>query len=306
MNPIEVTVLVPTQCMASSLALTFDVLDTANRVLRSLGATKSFQITELPVKAGVHPGSPHILVLPGLGLSSEVDVMAALNNGMLRTIADIIKKIDFSRTVIATSCSGVFALAQSGLADQRRITTTWWLAPLMREHYPKPNIQTNEMVIEDGPIITAGAALAHIDLMIHLVERFMGTAVAHRCRRFLVADERPSQMPYISTAIMISSDPALQKAENYVTSHIASVISADDMAKAAGLGLRTFARRLKLIAGLTPTQFLQSVRVSHATGLASNSSLSSDEIASRVGYSDASALRRVMKNHTGKTIADIR
>jgi len=304
MNQIQVTVLVPSHVMASSLALTIDILQTANRVSRTLNFADIFNIEQMSAQPDTNPGTPDILILPGLGLTSEREVEGA--SKMLDGLAVILKKIDLSKTVIATSCSGVFALAQSGLANNRRITTTWWLAPLMRGRYPQLNIRNDEMIIDDGSIITAGAALAHTDMMIHLIERFAGAAIAHKCQNFLMIDTRSSQGPYISTAIMVATDPALRKAENYISTHMKRIISAKDMAEAAGLGVRTFARRLKLVTGLTPIQFLQNLRVSRAIALADNKGLSSDEIASRVGYSDASSLRRVMKNTTGKTIGEVR
>ncbi|MEH6402013.1 MAG: helix-turn-helix domain-containing protein [Sneathiella sp.] len=303
MSPIQVTILVPPQVMASSLALTTDILETANRVSVDLKSTEVFHIELLEAQSGTIPGSPDILILPGLGLSSEQELQQA--DDMLEMLAPIIKKIDLSKTVFATSCSGVFALAQSGRANKRPVTTTWWLAPIMRERYPQLNIRNNEMVIDDGSIITAGAALAHTDMMLHLVDRFLGAAIAYKCRSFLMADERTSQHPYVSTAIMIATDPPLRKAEAYVGKHMKEAISSKDMATAAGLGVRTFARRLEKVAGLTPIQFLQNLRVSRAIALATRNTLSSDEIAAKVGYSDSAALRRVMKNLTGKTLGNI-
>ena len=75
-----------------------------------------------------------------------------------------------------------------------------------------------------------------------------------------------------------------------------------DLAEASGLGLRTFARRLTKVTAMTPTQFLQTIRVLQAIKLAKTTHLTSDEIAVRVGYSDATSLRRVVRKQTMRTL----
>jgi putative intracellular protease/amidase len=41
---------------------------------------------------------------------------------------------------IAGSCIGTFILAEAGLLDNAEATTTWWLAPLFRQRYPKTRL----------------------------------------------------------------------------------------------------------------------------------------------------------------------
>ena len=52
------------------------------------------------------------------------------------------------------------------------------------------------MVVASGPAITAGSAFAHADLMLAVVARTLGPAVAHTVARYLVLDERTSQSRY--------------------------------------------------------------------------------------------------------------
>ena len=192
------------------------------------------------------------------------------------------------------------------MIDGKRVTTTWWLAPLLQKRYSRVRLAAGELVIEDGNIVTAGAALAHIDLMHTLVERFAGIAVADHCRGYLVADQRRSQLPYTSTATLVAADPNLRKAEAFVRRNVREPIGTGEIAAAAGLGERTFARRLKAVAAMTPIRFLQGIRVTEAMKLARTTHLSNDEIADRVGYSDATSLRRVVKKQTGQTLEAFR
>lgn len=302
-----VVILRPKQMMRSSHALSLDILDTANRIAIAGGRKRLFSIQDIAIDdiAGL-TGPVDLVILPGLGLSSETEIAAALADGSVDTIASALADLNDGNTRFATSCSGVFALAHAGLLSGRSATLTWWLTPVFSRLFPDVRLNADELVVEDGPIITAGAALAHTDLMIHIVERFGGYAIARQCMRYLVLDERRSQSSYASVAGMISHDPLLLRAERHVRKHMADEITVGHLADATGMAPRTFSRRLQAVAATTPIEFIQNLRVSRAMDLALTTRLTSDQIAAKVGYSDANALRRIMKKQIGKSVESLR
>lgn len=305
--PISVLLLRPPHFMQSSYALTLDVLATANQIASARGFEIPFVCAEVGLEdIAEYEAFPDLVILPSLALSSEAKVKAALADGSMDRIKSVLLRLQSQKTTFATSCSGAFAFAHAGLLNGRHATTTWWLAPTFSKLFPRVRLDAAHLVVEDGPVVTAGAALAHIDLMVRLVERFAGYALARECRNFLVADDRRSQSPYASMAGLIANDRVLLKAERYVQENLSNPISVGDLASLSGLTPRTFARRLKSVSGTTPVLFVQNLRVSRAVDLALTTNLTSGQIAADVGYSDANALRRVMKKQIGKTIEVLR
>jgi transcriptional regulator GlxA family with amidase domain len=67
------------------------------------------------------------------------------------------------------------------------------------------------------------------------------------------------------------------------------------------MSARTFARRFRDETGTTPLQWLTSQRLAHAEELLENSSLSVEQIATRVGFGNAATLRHHFATARGTT-----
>ncbi len=307
MHPIKTVILQPDPCQKSSLFIAHEMLETANRVSRRHNRDDVFDFCTLsPARYRAVGAKPDLLILPGLGLSTERELRRAMTSPAFEELVAVLRELSETPTIISGACSGCFALGAAGLLDKREVTTSWWLVPLLQTMFPRAKTKSSQIVLRDGNLITAGAAFSQIDLMVFLIEHFAGFAVAEDCRRFLMADSRPSQLPYMSVATMIAGDPALQKAELHLRRNITRQVSLDELAGAAGLGSRTFARRISRTTTMTPSAFIQTIRVTEAIRLARTSDLNHDEIACRVGYSDATALRRAMRKRTGQTLESFR
>src|SRR6202020_3251940 len=87
-----------------------------------------------------------------------------------------------------------FVLAESGLLDQQRATTTWWLAPVFRERYPQVLLNESDMVVKSGNVVTAGAALGHMDLALWLI-RGVSPELPSLTAKYLIVDARLLQTP---------------------------------------------------------------------------------------------------------------
>lgn len=86
-----------------------------------------------------------------------------------------------------TICSvraGAFVLTATALADGRRMTTHRAFASQLVARSPCVDVQADEIVLDDGDIVTAGGILAWVDLGLTLVERLLGSVVTMMTARF--------------------------------------------------------------------------------------------------------------------------
>jgi transcriptional regulator GlxA family with amidase domain len=208
-------------------------------------------------------------------------------------------------TTIASACAGTFFLAEAGVLDGLRATTTWWLSPAFRNRYPKVDLDHSQMVVTSNGVTTAGAAFGHVDLALAIV-RASSPALSDLVARYLVVDERPSQAAYTIPSALAQSDPTVAAFERWIREHLAESFSLTEAAKAVGVSERTLQRCVQRTVGTSPIRFVQDLRVERAAHLLRTTELSLETISGKVGYEHPNTLRVLLRERTGKTTAALR
>jgi transcriptional regulator GlxA family with amidase domain len=206
---------------------------------------------------------------------------------------------------MTAACIGTFVMAESGLLDHHRATTTWWLAPLFRKRYPTVRLDESHMIVSSGRVVTAGAALSHVDLALWLV-RQVSPQLASLTARYLIIDARASQSAYALSDHLVHTDPIVERFETWARERLHRPFSLDDAAKAVGASKRTLARRMQGVLGKSPLAYVQSLRVERAVHLLKTGNASVDEVAARVGYSDGATLRALLRRRLRAGVKEIR
>ena len=305
----------------SSLALTVDAVATANRVASATGRDARFSTTlaspgrsqirtgmgaAVDVRPRVRVGHYDALVVPGLGLATAAEIEGFFDSGANRVAVDWMARVGSRCPLVAASCSAVFLLAEAGLLAGRSATTTWWLGSLFRERYPNVDLDETRMVVEDDGLLCAGAALAQIDLMLHLIARFASPDLARDVARYLAIDRRPSQARYMMLSAVAGLGKDVSEIERWIRAHRARSFSIAEMAAALGMSPRTLDRRVRAATGKGPSHFVQRLRLEHAVHLLETSQLPLADVAERVGYRDPTTLRRLLRRHLGANPTELR
>jgi hypothetical protein len=84
-----------------------------------------------------------------------------------------------------------------------------------RNLFPKVILETDAMVLTDGNVTTAGAAMAQLDLMLSIIARHAGPDLADSCARFLLLDHRQSQSRYMAVSFLTGADERISGAERW-------------------------------------------------------------------------------------------
>jgi transcriptional regulator GlxA family with amidase domain len=311
--------------MASSLAITIDTLNAGLGFLAATGKPHRIRIVTAGYKRHVSTGGgltlradvlfreitagdtkPDWIIIPGCGLVNDAAITARFAQKDAVEALKLLQGMADGSVRIGASCSSVFLLAEAGLLDGRRATTTWWLASAFRARFPHITLEETRMVISDGPCTTAGAAFSQLDLALAVVADTMGAGVARLCSRYMLIDHRASQARYMIPTHIQHIDPTVVAAERWIDDHLAAPISVTTLSSALAVSPKTLSRRIAAATGLPPIKFIQRRRLLHASHLIETTSLSIEAVASRVGYQDGTALRKLIKREFGATPSALR
>lgn len=315
----HISVLILDGAFDLGLAAILDTLGTANELAVASGKnTPLFSLRKIGVRSRVRthqgmsasvepPGArpPDVVIVPALGAKTPETLDAALARRDVMDAGELLRGWAAAGTQIASACTGTFVVAASALLDGVRATTTWWLAPLFRERFPRVELDDSRMVVESARLITAGAALAHMDLALWILRR-RSPALAAQTARYLIVDPRPSQLAYAIPDQLAHTDPLVERFERWARRHLAERFSLEDAARAVGASQRTLARRLHGVLGKTPLSYVQDLRVERAVHLLQTSDAGIDQIAEQVGYGDGTTLRSLLRRKTGSGLRDLR
>jgi transcriptional regulator GlxA family with amidase domain len=315
----QVAVVVYDGVFDSGLSAILDVLDNANTLGGQIHEPPAWNVTmvgpapQVRTGAGLlvapqpleHARTADLLVVAALAGNDPAALLDYVGGDTSRPVRDLIARARDRGTTIASACAGTFLLAEAGILDGLRATTTWWLSPAFRTRYPRVQLDHGQMVITSEDITTAGAAFGHIDLALAIV-RASSPSLADLVARYLVVDERPSQAAYTIPSALAQSDPTVAAFERWIREHLAEPISMPDAAKATGVSERTLQRSVQRTIGTSPIRFVQDLRIERARHLLRTTGLSMEAISRKVGYEHAHTLRVLLRERTGKTTSALR
>jgi transcriptional regulator GlxA family with amidase domain len=241
------------------------------------------------------------LIIPG-GL-------ALLEPHIGKPIAAFVKARANSTRRIVSLCSGIYALAMTGLLAGRRVTTCWRYAQDVARRFPELEVDDKAIFLKDGTFYTSAGATAGIDLALSLIEEDYGPRVALAVARELVVYlKRPGGQEQYSEPLQFQAQSVsrLSDIATWIVSHLSEDLSVEVLAAKACLCPRHFSRRFKIEFDHTPAEFVEKLRLDEARRRLSDGDNSIENIGTSVGFKSADAFRRAFERRLGINPNDYR
>lgn len=317
----RVSVLVLDHAFDSSVSLTLDLLAAANRVRRASGRRPLFTIERLGwerrsavtglgfrlrLDGDARERRAEALLLPGVNLPTSAEVHAWLRQPATQRLAAWVARQHSSGALVLASCASTFLAAESGILDGQAATTSWFLAPAFRERYPRVTLDERRAVVWAHRAATAGAAFSQVDLVLSFLRSLGGVGLTQTCMRYLALTAQASQSRHMMIDHLARATPEVLAAERWVAARLSTPFRVATLARALHLSPRTLDRRVRLATGMSPLRFVQRLRVEAAAQLLDTTTLSFDEVSTRLSYCDPSAFRRIFKRELGMTARELR
>src|SRR6266403_531493 len=255
----------------------------------------------MPQKSFKNAPSLDTLVIPGgSGLR---------NPQICKPIAAFVKARAKSTRRIASICTGIYGLAETGLLDGRKVTTHWHHAQNVGHRFPGLQVDDNAIFLKDGPFYTSAGATAGIDLSLSLIEEDYGPGVAMAVARELVVYLKRSggQEQYSEPLrFQTQSVSRLSDLATWIVSHLSENLSVEVLAAKACLCPRHFTRRFKEEFGYSPANFVEKLRLDEARRRLSAGDNSIENVGLSVGFKSSDAFRRAFEHRLGLNPSDYR
>jgi transcriptional regulator GlxA family with amidase domain len=243
---------------------------------------------------------PDFFVMPGESCAGRFDAEVAW-----------LRNCFAAGATMASACSGAVLLAEAGLLDGLDATIHWAYGATLTTNYPEIRVHPDRALVINGAeqrIVMGGGGTSWQDLTLFLIGRFVGLKEAMEVAKIYLVDWHDSgQRPFASLLMGKQiTDALITRCQEWVAVHYAEPSPVAAMTKLAGLPERSFIRRFGKATGMSPLDYVHSLRLEEAKQMLETGDLPVEAIANEVGYEDTSFFGRLFRRKVGLTPAQYR
>jgi transcriptional regulator GlxA family with amidase domain len=246
---------------------------------------------------------PDIVCVPEINVPPD-----AFDGQHFRTEVDWLKQCYANGAVIATACSGALLLAEAGLLDGYEATTHWAYCDVMSRRYSAVKVHAQRALVVSGDaqrLIMAGGGTSWLDLALYIIARASNVEIAMQVARLNLIDwHNVGQQPFARLARTRQVDDAvIGRCQEWIANHYQEPAPVAAMVRLSGLAERSFKRRFEQCTGMSPLEYVHTLRLEEAKHALETSEDSIEAIAGEVGYEDAGFFSRLFRRKVNMTPA---
>ncbi|MDR0228837.1 MAG: helix-turn-helix domain-containing protein [Flavobacteriaceae bacterium] len=210
---------------------------------------------------------------------------------------------------IASVCVGAFALAEAGLLDGRQATTHWNSCREFQNSYSKIKVVPNSIFVKDQGIYTSAGVSCGVDLALALVEEDYNKSISLRIAHYLVLYVKrsgdQSQFSFLLEQQFSEKQP-IRKLQEWIINNISKDLKTSVLAENIAMSERNFVRVFEKETGMTPTKYVEKVRLENVRQLLMETSLTLERIADSCGFVNKEVMSKAFKRYTKLTPSQYR
>jgi transcriptional regulator GlxA family with amidase domain len=212
---------------------------------------------------------------------------------------------------LCSSCSGAVLLARTGLLDGEEATSHWAYCDVLARDYPRTRWNADRGLVVAGPgqrLLMAGSGVAWHMLALALIARFASPQEAMQVARVNLLGGRDVSALAYSSLVRGSraDDPLVAQCQAWAALHYNTENPVSRMVQLSLLPERTFKRRFTLATGMSPIEYVHTLRLEEAKHMLEHGDAPVEAIAVEVGYQDASFFSRLFRRKVALTPAAYR
>jgi len=212
--------------------------------------------------------------------------------------------------ILSTSCSGAVLLAEAGLLAGQEATTHWAYCEFLGS-YPGVTVRPQNALVASGEghrLVMAGAGTSWLDLTLYLIARSVGIEAAMQVAKLNLIDwHAVGQQPFARLARSRQADDAIvARCQAWIAEHYQEPSPVTAMVRLSGLAERSFKRRFQSATGMSPLEYVHTLRLEEAKQMLEAGDNPIEAIANEVGYEDAGFFSRLFRRKVNLSPAQYR
>lgn len=227
-----------------------------------------------------------IIIAGGMGLRDPL---------LADEIADWLLRRRAETRRIAAICTGIYALAATGLLEARAVTTHWRIAPDLARRFPSLQIEHKKAIMRDGPFWTAHGLSGGINLSLAMIEEDYGPYITRTVARELaLTPAAPNERTLSATSPRAGNVTTDRFADlvSWIVRNLHSDLSVETLARRACICPSHFSKAFKSVFGQPPTEFVETLRLNEARRRLSKRQKTVQSVAASVGFANSAAFQR--------------
>ena len=302
----------------TSISGALEIFNTANQILkeesrrsrgyrfRFTGLNKGIINSEsglaIRAEADVHDNPPSdILLIPG-----GPGVRNVLRN---RELMDYVRKKSKETYRIMSISRGILIPAAAGILNGKKAAAHWQVQNQLRNDYPEVIMDLESLYTQDDNIWTSAGISCAMDMTLAILEEDFNFSLALEVSRQLVLyyKRRDNQALYISPhRSRASIKDHFDDWNIWLKDNIHENLTVDRMAEAAEMSSRNFARVFVRDMGISPSKYLEELRLNCVRNRLMEGEDSLQTIARECGLGNEERLRRAFIRLYGLSPAQFR
>ncbi|MCY1356919.1 HTH-type transcriptional activator RhaR [compost metagenome] len=252
-------------------------------------------------------GSRSLLVIPALLASNahQLGDIVRSNTAALRMVERHVAAGGW----LAACSSGMLLPLQLGLLDGARAGAPWMYQSWMTHQFPRADLGGDQAMSVHGQVFSCVAPALQVEFMLRVLGHLHDPDLAQAAAQLMLYQpERQRSVPALVSQRWLSrtADSPVYRAVQWLQEHVAEPYQLAAVAQAAAVSERTLLRHFRQVTGMTPLDYLHTLRVERARMLLEVTLHGTQAIAEACGYSDAAAFRRLFQRITGMSMSDYR
>ena len=203
---------------------------------------------------------------------------------------------------VGAVCSGIYAVAASGLLDGRDVTTHWHHAKDLSRRFPLLKVNYKRALIQDGPCFTSNSLSGGLNLSLAMIQEDYGPQVAQAVGRELTgflnttADHAP-----VPARLDLNDHTRDRFADlvGWIVRNLHSDLSVELLARRACMCPSHFSKAFKSVFGQPPTIFVENLRLNEARRRLAKRQKTIRSVAASVGFSNPATFQRAFERRFG-------